>query len=85
MFELKADDLNSVSGGIEVLLTSALIGLCVMESYKRCAGTLVLEPYMQDTVIETITPVYDVYGFWIGDQIDTYTRSELKYNSVYIF
>lgn len=85
MIELKADALDLVSGGIEMVLAGAAIGLCVMECYKRCAGTLILEPYIQDTMVETRIDLYDPYGFWIGYDIDTYTVSEQKYNRVYIF
>lgn len=85
MIELKVDEFNSVSGGMEVFMASAFIGFCVMEGYKRCAGTLVLEPYIQDTIIETKKDVYDIYGYWIGYDIDTYTISEPKHKSVYVF
>ena len=85
MIELKTESLNLVSGGIEIVLASVAIGLCLMEGYKRCTGTLVLEPYMQDTVVENKVDVYDQYGFWVGYDIDTYIVSEQKYNPVYIF
>jgi len=84
MRELKSDVLDRVSGGF-VFPVSVLAGLCIMEIYKQCAGKLVLEPYLEDTYVETKVDLYSAEGFWIGYDVDRYVITQEKIRSIYVF
>lgn len=85
MRELAINEVNTVSGGSPegIVAGAVLLGITGALIWGTSYSYPKTVYEMQQTPYTVTTPVYDAYGYYLGDQIDTYVREDLVAVTVY--